>query len=142
MKKIIGWKEHITLPDLGIVSLPAKMDTGARVCSLHATNIKIIKRHHKKWVSFDFFHPITHKYLTNLKAPLVEHRHIRSSNNQAEERPIIVTTIQMGSDTWPIEVSLTDRQMMGFKMLIGRKALRRRFMIDPSHRFLIERKEE
>lgn len=133
-KKIIGWREWIDLPLLSL-SLKAKIDSGARTCALHATDIKISKKAHPHYVSFRSFSADGNK--TQLyKLPLLEFRHVRSSDGDVGERPVVAMPIILWGEITDVEVTLIDRSIMGFKMLIGRQAIRRRYLIDPGRSFL------
>lgn len=140
MKKIskpsLGWREWIHLPELNDTKIKAKIDTGAKTSALHAENIEIFKRRRKNFVRFDLY-PNQHdkKNATTIEAPLVEHRKIKSSVGTETERPVIQSTISIGEYQFQIELTLIDRNMMGFRMLLGRDALKG-FMIDPSKSFI------
>lgn len=132
--KIIGWREWIGLPDLGVAALKVKVDSGARTCALHASKIKYSEdKHGQTWVSF-MVH--TNAKPVRAKAPLLTQRVVKSSMGHATLRPVIVTKIQIGDEEWLTEVTLVNRDPMGFRMLIGRQALKRRFLIHPSRSFI------
>lgn len=135
---VIGWREWIRLPDLGGVQIKAKVDTGARTSALHAWNIKKNERGGKHYVEFDL-HPLQrdNKHIVRCSAPLVDRREIRSSSGEAQERYVIQTIAEMGVYRWPIELSLTRRDEMGFRMLLGRTAMKGRFLINPQKSFLM-----
>ena len=119
---VIGWRERVSLPDLGIPEFVAKMDTGAHFCALHATEIKV----EHGLVSFRFD---TGQKLT---AKLIGRKEITSSNGATQKRPLIRTRIKIGKKTINSLVTLVDRSKMKDKMLLGRKLLRQRFLIDPT----------
>lgn len=133
----LGWREWVTLPDLGIEALKAKIDTGALTSSLHAFDVKPFKRSGTAMVRFKV-HPVqrNRKIVTAAEAPLLDWRAVRSSSGHQDLRPVIETTLCVGDDQWPIEVTLTRRDQLGFRMLLGRRALRRRVLIDPGRSFL------
>ena len=131
-KQIVGWREWVALPHIGVRRIKAKLDTGARSSALHAFNVRPLRRR-GLFVQFDV-HPLQRNdelYETCL-AEAVDYRWITNSGGGREKRFVIVTTLQMGGDAWPIEVTLTDRDQMGFRMLIGRTAMERRLIIDPT----------
>jgi hypothetical protein len=140
MRQIIGWREWIGLPDLGISAIKAKIDTGARTSAIHAWNIVEYDGPDGPSVSFKL-HPVqrNNKVILPCRAPVHSTRDIRSSNGQIEHRVIIKTTLQMGEHTWPIELGLTNRDTMGFRLLLGRASLRKHVRINPGRSFLIPR---
>lgn len=134
---LIGWREWVGLPDLGAARVNAKIDTGARTSSIHAWEIMPYEKRGRRWVRF-IFHPLqldTDDGLT-CTAPVLDERLVRSSSGHAERRFVIRTTLALGGQSWPIEVTLAQRDQMGFRMLIGRTALRRRAVVDPSRSYL------
>lgn len=136
-KTIIGRLESIALPDLAIDDLQVRVDTGAKTSSLHVDNITKIVKHGKKCVTFDI-HPDVHNVncIVNCTAPISDIRKVKSSNGTSEQRYVIETTVVLGKETWPIEITLTDRSDMNYLMLFGREALGKKFLVDPSKVFL------
>jgi hypothetical protein len=134
---IIGWRENIALPQLNVNSIKAKIDTGARSSALHAFKIEEFRQKNQLMIRFQI-HPFQRddKKIITAEAELLEYRHIKSSNGQIQHRPVILTTVQLGEQQWQIELTLTNRDVMGFRMLLGRQALRHRFLIDPGKSFL------
>ena len=136
-KIIIGRLESISLPELGIDNLEVRVDTGAKTSSLHVDNIKksVVEGVHQ--VTFDI-HPDAHNVdrIVTCTAPISDLRKVKSSNGTSEERYVIETTIVLGSESWAIEITLTDRSDMSYLMLFGREAIGSRFLIDPSKVFL------
>lgn len=132
-KQVVGWREWVALPELAVRRIKAKLDTGARSSALHAFNVKPLQRDGKYLVEFDV-HPLQRndEVIRTCVAEAVDYRWITNSGGGREKRFVIVTALQMGGDTWPIEVTLTDRDQMGFRMLIGRTAMERRLVIDPT----------
>ena len=118
---------------LGVRRIKAKLDTGARSCALHAFNLSPLERHGRLHVQFDV-HPLQRNddVYNTCVAEVVDYRWITNSGGGREKRFVIVTMLQMGADVWPIEVTLTDRDQMGFRMLVGRIAMERRLIIDPT----------
>jgi len=128
---VIGWREWVGLPDFGIKAIKVKVDTGARSSSLHAFNLKIFKRNNVKWVRFQI-HPVQRKKIkiVDAEAMILEFRTVRNSSGTVTLRPVIVTHIELLGITWPVELTLASRDEMGFRMLLGREAFRRRFLVD------------
>lgn len=129
----IGWREWVGLPALGIDWIKAKVDTGARTAALHAWNIKPFDRDGEPWVRFDI-HPVQrdNRIRMSCEARLKGRRAVRNSGGNAQMRMVIVTEVTLGGQSWPIEVTLTNRDQMGFRMLLGRASVRGRFVVDPS----------
>lgn len=132
----IGWREWLALPDLGIGRIKAKVDTGARSSSLHAFEVEVTGEGKHPWIHFKV-HPIQRDSVTivQCKARLHEYRYVKSSSGHRELRPIIRTAILLEDETWPIELTLTSRDEMGFRMLLGREAIRGRFVVDPNRSY-------
>lgn len=142
-KPRIGWREWVHLPELGGATVKAKVDTGARTSALHAWNIKIVVRDGVRFARFDL-HPLQRndRQVVSCEAQLLDRRSIRNSGGEAQIRHVVRTLIQVGPYTWPIEVSLTPRDEMGFRMLLGRTAVRGKFLVDPGRSFLASRAEQ
>lgn len=128
---VIGWREWVGLPDFGIARIKVKVDTGARSSSLHAFDMHEFRRDGVRWVRFRV-HPVQRDNRTTVEveAPVLEYRSVRSSSGKATLRPVILTTIELLGITWPVELTLASRDEMGFRMLLGREAFRRRFLVD------------
>jgi hypothetical protein len=135
--KIVGWREWLSLPDLGIPSIKAKIDTGARTSALHAYGVKEFEREGRRCVSFKV-HPIQRNTRETVvaEAELIETRPVRSSTGQRTIRPVIVTTVELMGERWQVELTLVNRDAMGFRMLLGREAFRRRFLVDSGRSYL------
>lgn len=133
----VGWREWVSLPELGVPSIKAKLDTGARTSSLHAFEIEEFAQDGDTWIRFAV-HPLQRNSESELwaESPLVEYRTVRSSSGHEEQRPVIATTLRMGQDEWEIELTLANRDAMGFRMLLGREALRGRVLIDSGLSYL------
>ena len=133
----VGWREWVGLPDLGIERIKAKVDTGARTSALHAVRIRRERIDGIDVVRFDV-HPLQRsaRSLVRCQLPLVDERHVRSSDGQRELRPVVETLVQLGDETWGIELTLTNRALMGFRLLLGRRALRRKFVVDPGRSWI------
>lgn len=134
---LVGWREWVSLPQLGITSVKAKIDTGARSSAIHASNIKRFRRNGQSMVRFEVC-PTQHSRagMVTVEAPLIEMRSVRSSNGKSQVRPVIRTPVILGNRQWELELTLTNRDAMGFRMLLGRQALRKRFLIDPGRSYL------
>lgn len=133
----IGWREIITLPELGIPIIKAKIDTGARSSALHAFAIEYFKKNGKDRVAFKV-HPYqrdTHQTIA-AEADLLDYRLVRNSGGHTQLRAAIETVVEIGETRWPIELTLTNRDVMGFRMLLGRQAIRKMFLVDPSRSFI------
>ena len=128
----IGWKEDIGLPELGLGKIIAKIDTGARSAALHAEDISIMARR------VGFTMELGGKR-RNCIARLSELKRVKSSNGHSELRPLIETVIEIGAHRFSIIISLTDRADMGVPMLLGREAVKGRFLVNPAKRFLLSR---
>ncbi|BAZ44217.1 hypothetical protein NIES4102_12250 [Chondrocystis sp. NIES-4102] len=134
---ILGWREIITLPKLGIEQIKVKIDTGARSSALHAFAIKELQKDGKSIIRFQV-HPIqrNNHYTVTAEAELLEYRKIRNSGGTTQLRPVVKTWVKLGEYQWSIELTLTNRDVMGFRMLLGRQAVRNRFLIDAGKSFL------
>jgi hypothetical protein len=129
----IGWKEWVALPKLNIREIKAKIDTGAATSALHAEILSISEFEGISYVRFKVYpHQLDHYAPKVCKARLVARRYVMSSNGQKEKRYVIATTITVGKTSFESEITLTDRSPLRFRMLLGRLALRRKFLIDPS----------
>jgi hypothetical protein len=138
-KPLLGWREWVGLPQLGIARLKAKIDTGARTSALHGLDIQPFRRGQKRFVRFSV--PIAQHDPQQTQlcvAPVIDRRAVRSSSGCKRQRYVVKTRLQIGHAVWPIELTLTNRSRMGFRLLIGRSAIRRRFLVDPAASFLQE----
>jgi hypothetical protein len=133
----IGWREWVALPALGVEAVKAKIDTGARSSTLHAFEVTRFEHHGQAMVRFQA-HPLQRNddYRVIAEAALLEERLVRNSGGQTELRPVIETLVQVGDAVWAIELTLTNRDEMGFRMLLGRQAVRRRYLVDPGRSYL------
>lgn len=134
----IGWEEWVSLPELGLPVIKAKIDTGAKTSAIHAFMVEKIKEDNDIKVRFGI-HPIPNQPEIEIycKAHLVDEREITSSNGQTELRYVIRTMVQFGSKKWPIEITLTDRETMAYRMLIGRTAMEGRLSVIPGKSCLL-----
>lgn len=133
---ILGWEEWVALPGLALPAIKAKVDTGARTSALHAVFIEPFGPAKSRKVRFGV-HPIPRRSDVEVTciAPLVDRREVRSSNGEREERYVIETALRIGEREWPIEITLTNRHMMTYRMLIGRQALGSQILVDPGTSF-------
>lgn len=135
-REVIGWRELIGLPELGIPVMPAKIDTGARTSALHAEDQELFDRNGEQWVRFKA------PGLKDEAARMVETRvkttrEIKNTSGVPEARTVIRTLLMLGKHRWHIDVSLADRDAMTFDLIIGRTALKgRRILVDPAHSYL------
>ncbi|MEB3414722.1 RimK/LysX family protein [Alteriqipengyuania sp. WL0013] len=134
-KAIVGWRELVALPELGLRHLPAKIDSGARTSSLHAEVLEQFERDGEKFVRFAVDFP-QQKVRQVCEAVHVDIRGITSSNGETQKRFVIKTPLTIGSETYRVEISLANRADMKFPMLVGRSSLRRRFLVDSGHSWL------
>lgn len=142
-RTVIGWREWVALPDLGVRTIKAKVDTGARTSSLHAFDMEEFTRGSRDMVRFRI-HPEqrSSKHEKLVEARVHEWREVRSSSGESEERPVILTTIKIFDQSWEVELTLTRRDSMGFRMLLGRQAVRGYHLVDPGRSFLNGRRSK
>ena len=138
---VIGWREWIALPEYGVSAIKAKVDTGARTSALHAFQLVVTEEETGPVARFEI-HPEqrTASGAVEVSAPVIGWRRVRSSNGEVQERPVIHTHLALGEACWPVEMTLTNRDEMGFRMLLGRAAVRRRFLIDPGRSYVGSRR--
>ena len=134
---VVGWREWVSLPELGVPNIKVKVDTGARSSAIHAIDIKQFELNGVRRVRFQIA-PIQSddQRLVMVETDLLEERSITDSGGHQQVRPVIVTSVCLGKLHWPIELTLTNRDEMGFRMLLGRQAMRERFLVNPSQSFL------
>lgn len=138
MAKLLGWREWASLPDLGVDRVKVKVDTGARTSALHAFKLMSYLEDGEEWVRFGL-HPLQRNVELEVDciARVKDHRTVRDSGGHEEVRVVIETDVMVGEDRWPIELTLTDRENMGFRMLLGRNAIKQRFYVDPTQSFVL-----
>ncbi len=139
-KRIIGWREWVAIPDLSVLQIKAKIDTGAKTSALHAENIRFFRKGAKRFVRFTIRpYQRNKKFEVEAKADLVERRQVRSSTGHETMRPVVRVPVLMAGEMHEIQVTLVNRDMMGFRMLIGREALEGRYIVDPQRSFVLGR---
>lgn len=133
---VIGWREWISLPELNIPIIKAKIDTGARTSCLHAFKIKLLTRKGNKIIEFSI-HPHQHDSETVITstAEVLDIRWVMDSGGHRTKRYVIKTTMVMGDFVQDIEITLMNRDSMRFRMLLGRTALKNHFIVDPALSF-------
>jgi len=137
-KVILGSEEWCSFPELGIPTIKARVDSGAKTSALHAINIAPFIKNDTNWVRFDI-NPIQNnlKTVIHCEAPLIDKRIVKSSSGFREQRYVIQTNLEIGDSKWPIEMTLTNRDSMGFRMLLGREAMSGRVLVDPEQQYLL-----
>lgn len=142
-KIVIGKEEWCALPELDLPAIKVRVDSGAKTSSLHAFNIQPFEENGKKYVHFDI-HPIqdNRKIIQSCRALVVDRRHVKSSTGEKEKRHVIKTPVRLGGETWEIEITLTNRDSMGYRMLLGREAMHKRVLIDPDASYCLGKKSE
>jgi hypothetical protein len=133
----LGWREWVGLPELGIDRIKAKVDTGARTSALHAFAVHAFVEDGRQRVRFSM-HPIQKDESTVVQcvADVLDQRVVSDSGGHKESRWVIRTRVDLGTESWPIEVTLTARDDMLFRMLLGRTAIRGRYLVDPARSYL------
>lgn len=137
---LIGWREWVDLPQLGVHRIKAKIDTGARTSALHAWNIEPFDLNGVPWVRFKL-HPIqrNNRTVVSCEAALIDRRRVRNTGGKQEMRYVIQTGVTLGNVSWPIELTLTNRDKMGFRLLLGRTAVKNRFLINAGRSYIASR---
>lgn len=135
---IIGGVEWCALPGLNIPAVKARVDSGAKTSALQAGNIQKFNRRGEKWVSFEI-NPIqeTRNITIRCEAKVIDRRIVRSSSGITEKRYVIQSSMQIGNYHWEIELTLANRDSMGFRMLLGREAMENRVLVDPANSFIL-----
>lgn len=138
---LIGWKEWLAFPDIGLPAIKAKIDTGARTSALHTFSLETYTMAGQPMVRFGI-HPLQKRrdLVLYCEAPVVDRRRVKDSGGHVETRYVIQTMAVLGDEHWPVELTLTNRDSMLFRMLLGRTALAGRFLIDPGSAYLSGKK--
>jgi hypothetical protein len=139
-RSTIGWREWVSLPELGIDAIKAKVDTGARTSTLHAFEVEPYEESGVQMVRFGM-HPIQKRTDVELycKAPVVDRRWVSDSGGHREQRWVILTPVRLGEIEWPLELTLTNRDSMLFRMLLGRTGMGKRFQVRPDTSYLLSK---
>lgn len=134
---MLGWREWLALPDLGLTLIKAKVDTGARTSTLHAFYVDTFHRSGQRYVRFGV-HPLQHRadIVVHSEALVIDQRNVSDSGGHREQRYVIETRLSLGGREWPIEVTLTNRESMLFRMLLGRTAIAGNALVDPARSFV------
>lgn len=142
-RKLIGWREWVSMPDLMIPIIKAKVDTGARTSALHAFALHPFKEDGKEKIRFDI-HPEQNndKEIITCVAEIIDKRMVTDSGGHCEERYVIKTDMLLDNQRYPIEITLTERDTMLFRMLLGRSAVRKHFLVNPGRSFLRSKKHK
>jgi ribosomal protein S6--L-glutamate ligase len=137
----VGWREWVALPDLQIPAIKTKIDTGAKSSCLHAHNVRAINGAESRLLTFEVTPLREHSsFILQCQAEIVDERQVRSSNGVVSLRPFIRTTLALGGQQWPIEISLADRRKMKFPMLLGREAMQQSLVVLPRKSYVQGRK--
>lgn len=133
----VGWREWVALPELGLPAIKAKIDTGAKTSALHAFYTDVYEKDGIKMVKFGI-HPIQKNFdlVIDCHAPIKDYREISDSGGHKEMRYVIETPMEIGDRQWPIELTLTNRDTMRFRMLLGRRAMEQRMIVEPGASYL------
>lgn len=134
---VVGWREWLALPGFGVKAIKAKIDTGARSSAIHAFDLEVVERGGTSYASFEV-HPRQRsaRDAVRVEAEIVDERWVRSSTGHRQKRYVVLMEIELMGATWVAEVTLARRDQMGFRMLLGREALRGRFLVDPAASYL------
>jgi hypothetical protein len=139
--RVVGWREWVALPELGLLAVHAKADTGAETSALHAEAVEPFSEGGAPWVRFTTRPLLRRALVVACVAPVVDERHVTASSGHGETRRVVRTLLRLGVRTdapaWPVEVTLADRRAMRYPMLLGREALAGRLLVDPAAEHLL-----
>lgn len=135
-KIVVGSEEWCALPQLNIPAINVRVDSGAKTSALHAVNIMPFKKEGNPWVRYEV-HPLQNDGKTTVfcESPVVDKRKVKSSSGLEEVRYVIKTLLSIGESSWDIEITLTNRDSMGYRMLLGRQAMAGKMLVDPEASF-------
>jgi len=141
-QQVVGWREWLALPQLNVPWIKAKVDTGARTSALHTCFVEEFTRDDRLWVRF-VLHPLQGTSTPELtcEALVKDRRVVSDSGGHREQRYVIETLARLGNEEWPIEMTLTNRETMRFRMLLGRTAMDR-LLVDPSRSYCFDRPDK
>lgn len=137
-ENVVGWREWVELPDLGLSFIKAKVDTGARSSCLHAFELEVFQRNDEDWARFKV-HPVqgNEQKIVECEAKVLDRRTVRDSGGHVEERVVILTTMRLGGWADKVEMTLTSRDNMRFRMLMGRTSIGKAgFVVDPARSYV------
>ena len=139
-RKTVGWREWVALPELGLHAIKAKIDTGARTSALHAFQLETFYQQGVRKVRFAI-HPLRKRrdIAVECSADIIDQRTVTDSGGHKERRYVICTPVRLGEQEWPIEITLTNRENMLFRMLVGRAGLDDRYIVDPANSYCVSR---
>lgn len=138
----VGWKEWASLPELGVTAIEIKVDTGAKTSAIHSFDLEPFEKDGQTYVRFGL-HPDRHSVENEIycEAKVVDQRVVSDSGGHKELRYVIETPIVLGDQQWPIQITLTSRENMAFRMLLGRQAMKNRILVQADARHLLKKKD-
>ncbi len=134
----VGWREWCSLPELGLTHIKAKVDTGAKTSCLHAFSVEPFTKDNEQWVRFGM-HPNQHDSDEEIfcETKVLDERNVTDSGGHKEKRYVICTQLKIDGQQWPIELTLTNRDTMLFRMLLGRTAMKRKIIVNPGKSYML-----